>query len=209
MKVLLINGSPRGEKCTYTALSIVAKEIEANGVETEIVNIGSNPVRGCIGCGTCAKTGSGHCVFNDDIVNECINKMKECDGLIIGSPVHYAAASGAIASLMDRLCYAGGSNLAYKPGAAVASCRRGGASATLDQLNKYFTILNMPVVSSNYWNMVHGNTPEEVLQDEEGVQTMKVLGKNMAWLVKAINAGKENGVPVPEREAKIKTNYIR
>lgn len=209
MKVLLINGSPRGAKCTRTALEIVADEIKANGVDTEIVDIGAEPIRGCIGCGTCAKTGTGHCVFDNDKVNECIDKMKECDGLVIGSPVHYAAASGAVTSFMDRLCYAGGANLAYKPGAAVASCRRGGASAALDQLNKYFTILNMPVVSSNYWNMVHGNTPEEVLNDEEGVQTMKILGRNMAWLLKAIQAGKENGVPVPEREAKIKTNFIR
>lgn len=209
MKVLLINGSPRGAKCTRTALEIVAEEIRANGVDTEIMDIGAEPIRGCIGCGTCAKTGTGHCVFNDDKVNKCIDKMKDCDGLVIGSPVHYAAASGAITSFMDRLCYAGGANLAYKPGAAVASCRRGGASATLDQLNKYFTILNMPVVSSNYWNMVHGNTPEEVLKDEEGVQTMRILGRNMAWLIKAIQAGKENGVPVPERETKIKTNFIR
>lgn len=209
MKVLLINGSPRGAKCTRTALEIVAEEIRANGVDTEIVDIGADPIRGCTGCGTCAKTGTGHCIFNDDKVNECIDKMKDCDGLVIGSPVHYAAASGAITSFMDRLCYAGGSNLAYKPGAAVASCRRGGASATLDQLNKYFSILNMPVVSSNYWNMVHGNTPDEVLKDEEGVQTMRILGRNMAWLIKAIQAGKENGIPVPERETKIKTNFIR
>lgn len=209
MKILLINGSPRGAKCTRTALEIVAEEIKSNGIDTEIVDIGAEPVRGCIGCGTCAKSGTGHCVFNDDNVNECIDKMKDCDGLVIGSPVHYAAASGAITSFMDRLCYAGGSNLAYKPGAAVVSCRRGGASAALDQLNKYFTILNMPVVSSNYWNMVHGNTPEEVLKDEEGVQTMRILGRNMAWLVKAIQAAKENGVPSPEREAKIKTNFIR
>ena len=209
MKVLLINGSPRGAKCTRTALEIVAEEIRENGVDTEIVDIGAEPIRGCIGCGTCANAGTGHCIFNDDKVNECIDKMKDCDGLVIGSPVHYAAASGAITSFMDRLCYAGGSNLAYKPGAAVASCRRGGASATLDQLNKYFSILNMPVVSSNYWNMVHGNTPDEVLKDEEGVQTMRILGRNMAWLIKAIQAGKENGIPVPERETKIKTNFIR
>lgn len=207
MKVLLINGSPRGDKCTRRALEIAAAEIEANGVETEIIDVGSKPVQGCIGCGSCVKLGK--CVFSDDGVNECVEKMRECDGVIIGSPVHYAAASGAVTSFMDRACYSGGSAFAYKPGAAVVSCRRGGASAAFDQLNKYFTILNMPIVSSNYWNMVHGNTPEEVMQDEEGVQTMKILGKNMAWLVKVIDAGKNNGIPVPEREEKIKTNYIR
>ena len=208
MKVLLINGSPRGEKCTKTALKIVAEAIEENGIETEIIDVGSKPVRGCIGCGGCA--GKGKCVFGDeDGVNACIEKMKECDGLVIGSPVHYASASGAITSFMDRVCYAGGSALAYKPGAAVVSCRRGGASAAFDQLNKYFTILNMPVVSSNYWNMVHGATPEDVLKDEEGVQTMRVLGKNMAWIVKSIDIARQNGISHPEPEAKIKTNYIR
>lgn len=209
MKVLLINGSPRGNKCTRCALEIAAKEIEANGVETEIFDVGAEPIRGCIGCGACAKSGTGHCAFTDDRVNECIDKMRECDGVIVGSPVHYAAASGAITSLMDRACYAGGSAFAYKPGAAVVSCRRGGASAAFDQLTKYFTILNMPVVSSNYWNMVHGATAEDVLKDEEGVQTMRILGRNMAWLVKAIDAGKRNGIDIPTPEPKIKTNFIR
>ncbi len=208
MKILLVNGSPRGKKCTYTALKIAAEEIEANGIETEIIDVGKNPIRGCIGCMGCA--GKGKCVFGDeDGVNEFIEKMRECDGLIIGSPVHYASASGAITSFMDRACYSGGSALAYKPGAAVVSCRRGGASAALDQLNKYFTILNMPVVSSNYWNMVHGVTAEDVLKDEEGVQTMKILGKNMAWLVKAVNFAEMNGIKHPETETKIKTNFIR
>lgn len=209
MKVLLINGSPRGEKCTRTALEVVGKELLANGVEYEIFDVGSKPIQGCIGCGGCAKKGDKHCVFNNDKVNECIDKIRECDGIVVGTPVHYASASGAITSLMDRVCYAGGAYLAYKPGAAVVSCRRGGASAAFDQINKYFSILNMPIVSSNYWNMVHGNTPEEVLQDEEGVQTMRVLGKNMAWLLKAIEAGKAAGINKPEPEAKIKTNYIR
>ncbi len=209
MKVLLLNGSPRGEKCTYTALKIAADELNANGIETEIINIGSDPIRGCIGCGSCAKRGDGKCAFTDNGVNDFIEKMKSADGLIVGSPVHYAAASGAVTSFMDRVCYAGGANLAFKPAASVASCRRGGASATFDQLNKYFTILNMPIVSSNYWNMVHGGTPEDVMQDEEGVQTMRVLGRNMAWLVKAIEIAKNNGVPHPVAEPKIKTNYIR
>ena len=209
MKVLLINGSPKPKGCTYTALCQVEQELRAQGIETEILQAGAAPIRGCIGCGGCAKAGKHRCVFDDDVVNTAIAKAEEADGFVIGSPVHYAAASGAITSLMDRMCYAGGAALAFKPGAAVASCRRGGASATLDQLNKYFTILNMPVVASNYWNMVHGNTPEEVVQDEEGMQTMRQLGRNMAWLVKSISAGKEHGIPMPETEPKIRTNYIR
>lgn len=208
MKVLLLNGSPRGEMCTYTALKAVAEELEKNEIETEIVNIGKNPIQGCIGCGACGKTGKG-CAFGDDGVNDFIEKMKDADGLVIGSPVHYASASGAVTSFMDRVSYAGGSAMAFKPGAAVVSCRRGGASVAFDQLNKYFSILNMPVVSSNYWNMVHGSTPEEVLQDEEGIQTMRILGKNMAWLIKAIDIAKKNGIEHLPAEKKIKTNYIR
>lgn len=208
MKVLLINGSPRGEKCTYTALKAVGDELNANGVDYEIVNIGTAPIQGCIGCGGCVKN-NVHCVFDNDLVNVCIDKMKDCDGIVVGSPVHYAAASGAITSFMDRLSYAGGKNMAYKPGAVVVSCRRGGASSTYDQLIKYFGILNMPIVSSNYWNMVHGNTPEEVLKDEEGMQTMRALGRNMAWMLKAIKSAEDNGIFHPTPEAKIKTNFIR
>ncbi len=209
MKVLLINGSPKTNGCTYTALSIAAEELEKNDIETEIFQVGLNPIRGCIGCGMCAKDENGLCCFGDDAVNDAIKACETADGIIIGSPVHYASASGAITSFMDRLFYAGGSKLRYKPGAVVASCRRGGASATLDQLTKYFGITSMPVVSSNYWNMVHGNTPDEVLKDEEGVQTMRVLGKNMAWMLKTLDAAKKSGVNPPEPEAKIKTNYIR
>ena len=207
MKVLLINGSPHAEGCTYTALSIAAEELEKNGIETEIVQVGTKPIAGCIGCGTCGKLGK--CVFGDDPVNETAAKCADIDGIIIGSPVHYAGSSGAIKSFLDRLFYSAGSKLTYKPGAVVASCRRGGASAALDQLSKYFTINQMPVVSSNYWNMVHGNTPDEVLQDKEGIQTMRLLGRNMAWIVKAIDIAKQNGVPHPEPEAKEKTNFIR
>lgn len=209
MKVLLINGSPKEKGCTYTALCAVAEELEKQGVNAEIVSVGKEPIQGCIGCGGCAKTGKGLCVFENGPVNEIIRKMEEADGLVVGTPVHYAAASGAITSLMDRVCYAGGKNLAFKPAACIASCRRGGASATLDQISKYFTILNMPVVASNYWNMVHGNTPEEVLKDEEGIQTMRQLGRNMAWLLKSIQAGRDAGVSAPEVEPKIRTNYIR
>ncbi len=209
MKVLLINGSPKEKGCTYTALSVIAEELRKQGVDSEIVQVGKEPIQGCIGCGGCAKTGKGLCVFENGPVNTIIKKAEEADGVVVGTPVHYAAASGAITSLMDRVCYAGGKNLAFKPAAAIASCRRGGASATLDQITKYFTILNMPVVASNYWNMVHGNTPEEVLKDEEGIQTMRQLGRNMAWILKSIQAGKDAGVSMPEVEPKIRTNYIR
>lgn len=208
MKVLLINGSPKKEGCTYTALKIVAEELEKNGVEAEIFHVGSKPIKGCMGCTTCVKTGNHQCVVTDDTVNEAIIKLREADGLVVGSPVHYAAASGDVTAFMDRVFYAG-SPYAHKPAAAVVSCRRGGASAAFDQLNKYFTIAQMPIISSNYWNMVHGNKPEEVLQDEEGVQTMRVLGRNMAWMLKCIDAGKQAGIDAPELEAKIKTNYIR
>ncbi|KHD36749.1 NADPH-dependent FMN reductase [Clostridium acetobutylicum] len=208
MKVLLINGSPHAKGCTYTALSEVAKALEEENIETEIFQIGTKPVRGCIGCGTCSKTGSGKCVFDDDTLNAGLEKAKTADAFIFGSPVHYAAASGALTSFLDRFFYAG-KDFAYKPGAAIVSCRRGGAAAAFDQLNKYFTIANMPIVSSQYWNMVHGNTPEEVKQDLEGMQTMRTLGKNMAWLLKSIQAGKEAGVKLPEKEQTIRTNFIR
>ena len=208
MKVLLINGSPRGEGCTYPALQEAACTLEECGIETEIVSVGNKPVRGCIGCGTCSRKGNGRCVFNDDAVNEILAKAEEADGYIFGSPVHFASASGAITSLMDRMFYAG-KCFAHKPAAAIVSCRRGGATASFDQLNKYFTIRNMPVVSSNYWNMVHGNTPDEVRQDEEGMQTVRILARNMAWLLKCIEAGKAAGIEVPAIEPKISTNYIR
>ncbi|MFL0167493.1 flavodoxin family protein [Candidatus Clostridium helianthi] len=208
MKVLLINGSPKAKGCTYTALCEVAGELEKENIETEIFQIGNKPISGCIGCGGCYKSGEGKCVFSDDIVNIALEKAKEADGFIFGSPVHYAAPSGSITSFLDRFFYAGNC-FAHKPGAAVVSCRRGGAASAFDQLNKYFTISNMPVVSSQYWNMVHGNTPEEVKQDLEGMQTMRMLGKNMAWLLKSIEAGKKAGISLPESEPKVATNFIR
>ena len=206
MKVLLVNGSPHKEGCTYTALSAVANVLNDEGIETEIINV-SKTNSGCMGCGYCFKMGK--CVNDTDCVNEVVARLSEFDGFVFGSPVHYASASGAITCFMDRLFYAGGKNLKFKPGAVVASARRGGTTATLDQLTKHLTISNMPVVSSSYWNMVHGSTPEDVLKDEEGMQTMRNLGKNMAWLLKCIELGKENGVPHPIPEAKIKTNFIR
>ena len=205
MKVLLVNGSLHEKGCTYTALCEVEKALNANGVETEIYWIGESQKTGCKGCWLCKK--SGKCVIEDG-VNEFVEKAGEFDGFVFGSPVYYASAAGAMLSFMDRVFYSGGKKLAYKPAASVVSCRRGGASTTFDVLNKYYTINNMPVVGSNYWNEVHGNKPEEVLQDEEGLQTMRILGNNMAWLLKCIELGKQAGL-APERERKIMTNFIR
>ncbi|MDY5871240.1 MAG: flavodoxin family protein [Suilimivivens sp.] len=206
MKVLLINGSPNEKGCTYTALSEVAATLNENGVETEIASIGKQPIRGCIGCGGCA--GKRRCVFGDDIVNSMIEKMEQADGLIIGSPVYFASPNGNLMSMLDRFFYAGGC-FAHKPAAAVASARRAGTTVTLDDMNKYFGIRQMPVVSSTYWNMVHGSKPEDVKKDEEGLQTMRNLGRNMAWLLKCIAAGKENGVEPPMSENTNRTNFIR
>ncbi len=206
MKVLLVNGSPHAKGCTYTALSEVAAALEKQGIETEIFQVGTKPISGCLGCGGCMKTGK--CVI-DDVVNEFVEKAKEADGFVFGSPVHYAGASGAITSFLDRAFFGKSDIYANKPGAAIMSCRRGGATATLDQLNKYFTISNMPIVSSQYWNMVHGQTPDQVRQDLEGMQTMRTLGTNMAWLLKCIEAGKAAGLDLPKREAKVATNFIR
>ena len=206
MKVILVNGSPHEKGCTYTALEEAAEALNKNGIETEIFQIGNKPVQGCIGCMACRKT--GRC-FVSDGVNDYVEKAKTADGFIFGTPVHYAAASGSITSFMDRAFYSGGSALNGKPAAAVVSCRRGGASAAFDQMNKYFTINCMPIVSSQYWNQVHGNTPEEVKQDEEGMQTVRTLANNMAWLLKCIEAGKEKGISFPEREPFVRTNFIR
>ncbi|MGE5628008.1 MAG: flavodoxin family protein [Solirubrobacterales bacterium] len=208
MKVLLINGSPKAEGCTFTALSEIALELNKEGIDTEIFHVGVKPIRGCTACKVCFTSKSGKCIFNEDTVNIGIEKAKEADGIIFGSPVHYAAASGQITSFLDRFFYATG-GMPYKPGAAIVTCRRGGSTAAFDQLNKYFAISNMPIVSSQYWNMVHGNTPEEIRQDLEGMQTMRTLGKNMAWLLKSIEAGKEAGVNLPEKEPRAITNFIR
>lgn len=204
MKVLLINGSPNEKRCTYTALSEVTHALEAEGVETEIAWIGRNPVRGCIGCGGCAKRGNSRCVFDDDVVNELAEKAVEADGLVVGTPVFYAGANGALLAVLDRLFYAASRQLRFKPAAAVASARRAGTTPAIDQVNKYFQISCMPVVSSTYWPMVHGQSVEQVLQDEEGLQTMRVLGKNMAWLLNATA-----DAPRPEAERKIMTNFVR
>lgn len=206
MKVLLVNGSAHAEGCTFTALKEVEKALNKNGIETEIFQLGTEPIAGCKGCGSCLKTGQ---CFIDDKVNEFLSKVDETDGFVFGSPVHFAAASGGLTSFLDRVFYGKKDRFAGKLGAAVVSCRRGGASAAFDQINKYFTISCMPIVSSQYWNQVHGNTPEEVKQDLEGMQTMRTLGNYMAWLLKCIEAGKKAGVPEPEREEKVITNFIR
>ena len=205
MKVLLINGSYHEKGCTYTALAEVEKALNANGVETEIYWLGQHATNGCKGCWACKKLKK--CVI-DDGVNEFVEKAAGFDGFVFGSPVYYASPSGGLLSFMDRVFYSGGKKLAYKPAAAVVSCRRAGASTTFDVINKYFTINNMLVVGSNYWNEIHGNKAEEALQDEEGLQTMRILGNNMAWVLKCLALGKEQGL-APERERKIMTNFIR
>ncbi len=207
MKVLLVNGSPNKNGSTHRALQEVAAALEQEGVETEIFWAGRDPIAGCMGCGACRKL--KRCV-HEDVVNQLVEKAKEADGFIFGSPVHYAAASGSITSLLDRAFYSGGRFFRYKPGANVACARRAGTSATLDQLNKYLTINHMPVVSSQYWNEVHGNSPADVEQDLEGMQIMRTLGRNMAWLLKCIEAGAKAGILPPEPKEKHQmTNFIR
>ncbi len=209
MKVLLFNGSSNHKGCTYTALSEIEKVLNAKDIETEMVQIGNSPIADCTGCQYCRKTGNGKCVL-DDIVNECIDKCINADGFIFGSPVYYAHPAGRLLSFMDRLFYAGGYALKYKPAAAVVSARRAGTTAALDPIIKHLTINNMPVVPSNYWTMVHGrmNSPHEVMQDEEGVQIMQVLGLNMAWMLHCIEEGKKAGFE-PEKIEKIHTNFIK
>ena len=208
MKVLLVNGSPKANGNTARALAEVAEQLIAEGIDTEVFQLGAKPIRDCIGCGQCGKLG-GRCTFDDDVVNELIAAAEQADGFVFGSPVYYAHPSGRILSALDRAFYAGGHAFEHKPGAAVAVARRGGTSTTFDVLNKYFTICNMPVVSSQYWNQVHGNTPEEVKQDIEGLQTMRQLARNLLWLLQCIAAGDAAGVPRPETEARKFTNFIR
>ena len=204
MKVLLINGSPNERRCTHTALSEVAGALEAEGVETEIAWIGRDPVRGCLGCGGCAKRGNARCVFDDDAVNGLIAKAEEADGLVVGTPVFYAGANGALLAVLDRMFFAASARLRFKPAAAVASARRAGTTPAIDQVNKYFQINCMPVASSTYWPMVHGQSVEEVRQDGEGLHTMRVLGRNLAWLLRAVERE-----PAPEVEPRVRTNFIR
>ena len=206
MKVILVNGGPHEKGCTYTALEEVSNTLQKNGIETEIMWLGNNPIAGCIGCNACLKTGK---CFRGDIVNEFLEKAKEADGFVFGTPVHFASMSGTLTSFMDRVFYGRGELFKNKPACGVMSCRRGGASATFDEINKYFAMNNMPIVTSQYWNQVHGTNSEEVRKDEEGMQTMRTLGNNMAWLLKCIDVAKKEGVEYPENEKPIKTNFIR
>ncbi len=205
MKVILVNGSPHQKGCTYTALKEVENALNSNGIETEMFWLGTKSVAGCIGCGNCLKTGK---CFVEDKVNEFLEKVPKTDGFVFGTPVHFAASSGMLSSFMDRVFYGRRNLFSNKLGTAVVSCRRGGASTAFDEINKYFGISNMPIVSSQYWNMVHGNKPEEVLKDEEGIQTMRTLGNNMAWLLKSIEAGRKAGIKLPKNEPIISTNFI-
>ena len=202
MKVVLINGSPHRKGNTFIALSEVAGALEKEGVQTEIIQLGIKAVQGCIACNKCAEL--GHCVFQDTLYNQVREALQEADGIVVGSPVYYAGPNGALCALLDRVFYSCSELLAYKAGASVAVCRRGGASATFDRLNKYFTILNRPVVSSQYWNSVHGMRPGEATEDAEGLQTVRMLGRNMAWLLKGVKREER-----PEPELRVMTNFIR
>ena len=208
MKVLLINGSANIKGCTYTALCEVEKVLNQQHIDTEIISLGNKPIRDCMGCQTCRKNG-GKCIFEDDMINEITEKAKNADGFVFGSPVYYAHPSGRLLSAMDRMFYSNSQAFKFKPAAAIVSARRAGTTASLDAIQKHFTINCMPIISSNYWNMVHGNTPEEVLQDKEGLQIMRTLGQNMAWILKCIELGKKYDINKPNIEDKIHTNFIR
>ena len=205
MKVLLINGSPHANGSTYTALHEMEKIFTEENIQTELIHIGSKDIRGCVACGSCAK--QGKCAF-DDMVNETAPKFETCDGLVVGSPVYYASANATLIAFLDRLFYSTPFDKTMKVGASVVSARRGGLSATFDELNKYFTISGMPVASGQYWNSIHGNNAAEAAQDGEGLQIMRTLAKNMAFLMKSIALGKEQ-YGLPEKEPAIRTNYIR
>ncbi len=206
MKALLINGSPHKEGCTFTALSEMANTLKKNGIDSEIFHVGTKPIANCIACGKCRETGK--CVFDTDGVNEIGARLDEFDAIVLGSPVYYAGPSGQLCSFCDRLFFSNSKKMAGKLAAAVVSCRRGGATASFDRLNKYFTITNMQIVGSQYWNMVHGFTPEDVRKDIEGLQTMRTLAQNMAWLLKCIELGKKHGINKPEYEPIKFTNFI-
>lgn len=210
MKVLLINGSPKEKGCTYTALLEISKTLQEEGVDSEIYNIGNSPIAPCRACGACGKL--GRCAIDDE-VNELLERLNEFDGIIIGSPVHYASASGGTVAFLDRLFYAnaraGKADLIMKPGSAIASARRAGTTATIDELNKYFQIHQMPIISGRYWNMVHGQTPDDVKKDLEGLQNMRFLARNMAYYLKCIEAGKNAGIKLPKQEEVTFTNFIQ
>ena len=205
MKVLLLNGSPHINGSTYTALHEMERIFAENGIETEMLHIGAKDIRGCVACRSCYETGK--CVF-DDIVNETAKKFEECDGLVVGSPVYYASANATLIAFLDRLFYSTHFDKTMKVGASVVSARRGGLSSTFDELNKYFTISGMPVASGQYWNSIHGNNADEAVQDAEGLQSMRTLARNMSFLMKSIELGKEK-YGLPEKETRVGTNFIR
>ncbi len=215
MKVLVLNGSPHKKGVIARALQEVMDALHEENIDTEYLDIALEPVTGCKACEMCHKSGTGKCIFGSDQVNVAIRMMEECDGLIVGSPVHFGGAAGDITSFLDRMFYAPyqftkcDHPFAYKPGAAIVSCRRAGSTSALEQLNKYFMLNNMPLVPSSYWNMIHGNTAKEAEQDLEGLMVMRTLGKNMAWLLKSIEAGKKAGLTQPECDACARTNFIR
>ena len=198
MKVLLINGSPRKEGNTATALAEVAKQLAKEGIESEVVWIGNKPIRGCAACGRCAANGLGRCVFDDDVCNRISEKFADVNALIIGSPVYYGQPNGALLSVIQRAFYSNGANISGKPAASIAVCRRGGATAAFESMNMPFQMMNMPVVTSHYWNIVYGRTPGEAAMDKEGMQTMQTLARNMAWLLKSTNGEKAPGRPTDE-----------
>ena len=209
MKVLLVNGSPNEKGCTYTGLMEIAETLQQEGVDTELFYVGKRPISGCIACYTCRNKNTGRCAISDR-VNECLEAAQGADGFIFGTPVHFAAAGGAITSFMDRLFFSASDEVFYlKPAAAIVSARRGGTTSAFDQLNKYFTIREMPVISSRYWNMIHGRTAEEVKQDVEGLQTLRILARNMAWFLRCKAAGVQANVALPQREKPLRTNFIR
>lgn len=206
MKVLMINGSPHEKGCTYTALKEVAGQLEKRGIQSDIVQIGTKSINGCTACGSCKQTGK--CIFEDE-VSKVAAALDDYQAILIGSPVYYSSVSGQLVCFLDRLFRTSSKRMAGKVGAAVVSCRRGGATATFDVLNKYFSISNMVIATSQYWNQVHGCTPEQVRQDEEGLQTMRTLGENIAWLLKCLEAGRKAGVEPPQYEKYTPTSFIR
>ncbi len=206
MKVLLVNGSPHQKGCVFTALTEISKTLAEQGIESEIFHIGSSPVQGCVACYTCQKEDAQGCVFKDQLYLDFVDRIKNCDGIVIGSPVYYASAPGSLCAILDRVFFSANRYLIHKPAACVVNCRRGGASATFDRLNKYFTILQMPVVSSQYWNSTHGHNPQEIVQDIEGMQTMRTLARNLSHTLKT---AEKAALPLPENEPIVLTNFIR
>ena len=207
MKVLMLNGSPNRFGSTYTCLQYVATSLAEEGIDSEIIWLGDSPLQDCVGCDACKKLGK--CIFDEDIVNEILEKSKLADGFVFGSPVYYASPGGRIISVLNRLFYSGAKHLAFKPATAVVSARRSGTTASLDVFYKYFSINQMPIVTSQYWNMAFGRTPEDIRQDYEGVQTMSILGKNMAWILKSIKIASCNNQQHPSLIEKTHTDFIR